>query len=342
MKQERKENMEMLNVLIGCAGFALASRRPVDMMKEAGFFVQEPDYKPGELSENVEEFCRIIKGIDALIVSGAEKVPRAVIESADRLKMIAVRGAGYDGVDLAAATERGVLVTRNPGTNTKAVADMAVGLMLAVCRKIAWMDRGMREGRYADLRVLTYDMYEKKLGIIGLGRIGKAVALRAKGFDMKIVYHDLIEYADFARHQGIQKVPMDTLLRESDFVTLHVPLDDSTRNIIGKPQISMMKPGAVLINTARGGLVDEPALYSALVNNHLYGYGADVHEKEPPVFMQLYRLENVVTTPHMAGVSQQALINMSMECAKKVIQFMIREEVPENALNPEVLDNRVG
>ena len=182
----------MPTVLIGCQGFTTAGRKPIEMMKEAGFTVREPDYKPGDLNENVPEFCRIIKGVEALVVSGAEKVPRPVIESGDQLKMIAVRGVGYDGVDLAAATERGVLVTRNPKSNTKAVADMAVGLMLAVSRKIALMDRGMRGGKYSELRVMSYDMYEKTLGIIGLGRIGKTMALRAKGFEMNILYHDIV------------------------------------------------------------------------------------------------------------------------------------------------------
>jgi D-3-phosphoglycerate dehydrogenase len=331
----------MLNVLIGCAGFALASRKPVEMMQDAGLRIYEPDYAPGELNENVPEFCRIIKNMDGLIVSGAEKVPRSVIKAADRLKIITVRGAGYDGIDLKAATESGILVTRNPGTNTKAVADMTIGLMVSVCRRIGWMDRGIREGRYADLRVITYDMYEKTLGIIGLGRIGKAVALRAKGFDMTILYHDIVEYADFSEKHGIRKVPMKTLLKDSDFVTLHVPLDERTRNIVGDAQIKMMKPGAILINTARGGLIDERALYTALVSGSLYGYGADVHEKEPPVFMDLHRLENVVSTPHMAGVSQQALINMSMGCAEKIIRFFINKEMPQDVLNPEMLDKPV-
>jgi D-3-phosphoglycerate dehydrogenase len=328
----------MQNVLIGCAGFALASRKPIEMMIDAGFNVHEPDYKTGELNNNVPEFCRIIKEIDVLVVSGAERVPRAVIESGDNLKMITVRGAGYDGIDLEAATEAGVLVTRNPDTNTKAVADMAIGLMLAVSRKIAWMDRGMREGKYADLRVITYDMYEKTMGIIGLGRIGKTMALRAKAFEMPVLYHDIVEYSEFANEHGIQKVPQETLLKESDFITLHVPLDDSTRKIIAGPEIQMMKSGAILINTARGGLIDEQALYPALVEGKLYGYGADVHEKEPPSFMAFHSLENVVTTPHMAGVSQQALINMSMGCAEKVIQYIIYKEIPEDVLNPEVLE----
>ncbi len=329
----------MTTVLIGCAGFAIASRKPIDMMQAAGFTVMEPDYQTGELNRNQPEFCRIIKGVDVLVVSGAEKVPRAVIESADRLKMITIRGAGYDAVDLKAATERGVLVTRNPDTNTKAVADVAMGLMLAVSRKIAWMDRGMRDGKYTELRVVTFDLYEKTLGIIGLGRIGKTVALRAKGFDMNVLYHDIVEYSDFEKANSIEKVTFQKLLETSDVVTLHVPFDESTRNIMSAERIRMMKPGAILINTARGGLIDEKALYTALKEDRLYGYGADVHETEPPEFADLHRLENVVTTPHMAGVSQNALINMSMGCAEKAIQYMVKKEIPEDVLNPEVLGN---
>ena len=327
----------MPKVLIGCAGFTIASLKPVDMMKDAGFMVYEPDYKPGELNQNEQEFCRIIKGVDALIVSGAEKVGRRVIESADRLKIIAVRGVGYDGIDLSAATERGVLVSNNPGINRKEVADMAMGLIFSVSRRIGWMDRGMRAGKYSELRVVTSDVYEKTIGIIGLGRIGKTVALRAKGFDMKIRYHDIVDYSDFADEHGIKKVPLPTLLKESDIVTLHVPLDKSTRNMISEPEIKMMKTEAILINTARGGLIEERALYDALKNGHLYGYGADVHAKEPPTFIDLLRLDNVVTTSHMAGVSQNALINMSIESAGKVIQFLSRGEIPADIVNPEVL-----
>jgi D-3-phosphoglycerate dehydrogenase len=134
-------------------------------------------------------------------------------------------------------------------------------------------------------------------------------------------------------------VPLETLLQASDFVTLHVPLDDSTRNLLSAERLAAMKPGAVLINTARGGLIDEAALHRALRDGRLYGYGADVHAQEPPEFMLLLRLENVVTTPHMAGVSQQALINMSTGSARKVIQYLVQNEIPEDVLNPEVLEN---
>lgn len=331
----------MPKVLVVVSGFALASLKPIEMMKEAGLEVVEVDYGPGGLNKDEPEFCRIIKGIDGLIVSGVEKVPRRVIEGADRLKLIVFRGVGYDGMDLAAATDHGIMVVNNPGSNRKAVADMAMGLILSVSRKIGWMDRGMREGKYSDLRVITYDVSEKTIGIIGLGRIGKSVALRAKGFEMDLLYHDIVEYPDFANEQGIKKVSLEALLKNADIVTLHVPLDGSTRKMIGEEQLKMMKSDAILINTARGGLIDEQALYTVLKSGHLYGYGADAHEKEPPVFHDLLQLDNVVTTPHMAGVSQQALINMSVACAEKMIQFFVEEKIPGDVINSEVLEKKM-
>jgi len=332
-----KEADLMLKVLIVASGFSQATRKPIEMMEKAGFLVEEQDYGPGGLNQDEPEFCRIIKGVDALIVTAIEKVTRRIFESADRLKIVAIRSAGFEGMDIRAATGRGVLITYNPGANRQAVADMTLGLMLSVSRKIGWIDRGMREGKYRELRVSTKDIYQKTLGIIGLGRIGKAVALRAKGFDMRIVYHDIVAYPEFAQTHGIEKVSLAQLLNDADIVTFHVPLDESTRNMIGEREIRRMRKGTILINTCRGGVVDEKAIYSALVSGHLYGYGADVHEKEPPVFLDLLRLDNVVTTCHVAGASEQGLINMATEAAEKVIQLLKDGRIPEDVLNPEVL-----
>jgi phosphoglycerate dehydrogenase-like enzyme len=329
----------MLNVLVVASGFSQASSKPVEMMREAGLSVRELDYGPGGLNQKEDEFCRIVPGMDGLIVTAIEKVTRRVFENADRLKLVAIRSSGFEGTDLKAATDHGVLVTHNPGANRQAVADMAFGLMLAVSRRMGWMDRGMRDGKYKELRVTTKEVHGKTLGIIGLGRIGKAVALRAKGFDMKVVYHDMIAYPEFAEKHDIRKIPLEQLLSESDIVTLHVPLDDSTRYMIGSRELEMMQRGTILINTARGGVVNEKAVYSALTQHHLYGYGMDVHEEEPPVFLDLLRLDSVVSTPHMAGASDQGLINMAIEAAEKVIQFLAHDTVPEDVLNREVLES---
>jgi phosphoglycerate dehydrogenase-like enzyme len=326
-----------MKILVVASGFAQASRGPIQMMTEAGFEVEELDYGPAGLNKLEDEFCRIVQGVDGLIVTALELVTRRVFDHAAALKMVAIRSAGFEGTDLRAATDHGVLVTHNPGANRQAVADMAMGLMLSVARGIGWMDRGMRQGRYNELRRKTKDIYRKTLGIIGLGRIGKAVAERARGFDMKILYHDIVAYAEFADARGIEKVPMDRLLQEADVVTLHVPVDDTTRGMLGGGEVDRMKPGAILINTARGGIVDERAIYDALVRGRLYGYGTDVHAEEPPVWHDLIRLENVVSTPHMAGTSEEGLLNMARETAKKTIQFLRDGVIPADVLNPEVL-----
>lgn len=327
----------MVKIVNVVPGFAKVSRRPIEMMIEEGFEVEELDYGLAGLNKDEPEFRRIVQGVDALIVTAMDRVTRRIIEHGDRLKMIAIRSAGFEGTDLAAATDHGILVTHNPGSNSDPVADMAMGMMLSVSKRIGWMDRGMREGKFQELRVNAKDIYQRTLGIIGLGKIGKKVAVRAKGFSMKIVYHDLIRYSDFEKEHGVEKVPMERLLKEADIITLHVPLDESTRRMIGKAEIDQMKPGVILVNTCRGGVVDEPAIYDALNRNHLYGYGTDVHEEEPPAFMALLRHEHVVSAPHAAGISQDGLNNMALLTAGKVIRFLKSGEIPEHVLNPEVL-----
>ena len=327
----------MSKVLIVVPGFAKVSREPIDRMIGAGYKVIEKDYGLAGLNDNEPEFCRIIKGVDALIPTAMDRVTRRIMEHADRLKIIAIRSAGFEGTDLEAATDHGIVVTHNPGSNSDPVADMAIGLMLSVSRRIGWMDRGMRNGKFDDLRINTKDIFRKTLGIIGLGNIGKKVAIRAKGFSMKIIYHDIVAYIDFEKEHGVQKVSMNQLLDTSDIISLHVPLDDSTQRMIGNREIDRMKPGIILINTCRGGVVDEKAVYAALLSGHLYGHGIDVFEDEPPQFHDLLRHQNVVSSPHVAGISEDGLLNMASLSSNKVIQFLNNGTIPENVLNPEVL-----
>jgi len=327
----------MFTVVNVVPGFAKVSRRPIELMLEAGFDVSELDYGLAGLNQDEDEFCRIVQGVDAIIVTAMDVVTRRIMEHADRLKMIAIRSAGFEGTDLAAATDHGILVTHNPGSNSDPVADMAIGMILSVSKRIGWMDRGMREGKFQELRVNAKDIYTRTLGIIGLGKIGKKVAIRAKGFSMKIIYHDLIQYGDFEKEHGVEKVSLDQLLARADVISLHVPVDETTWRMIAKPQIEKMKPGVILVNTCRGGVVDEKAIYDALINNHLYGYGTDVHEEEPPTFMALLRHEHVVSSPHVAGISEDGLNNMAMLTAGKVVRFLTAGEIPDNVLNPEVL-----
>ena len=324
----------MPTVIIMTKKFAEVSRDPITTLEKAGFTVVEKDYDRVQPSQE-DEVCRAIQGADAIIVTAMFPATRKVIESTSRLKMIAIRSAGFEGADLKAATDRGVVVTNNPGANAEAVADMAIGLMLSVSRQIARKDREMRQGLYPRGNG-GEDLFRKTVGIIGLGNVGKRVAKRVQGFEVKVIANDIVEYPEFQKQYNIPYYSKEELLRRSDFVTVHVPLDNSTRGMINEDRLRMMKKTSFLINTARGAIVDEKALYRALKEGWIAGAGLDVFETEPPVFRDHILLDNVVSTPHSAGLSNQASYAMAMETVNKVITFF-QGKAPENVLNPDVL-----
>jgi D-3-phosphoglycerate dehydrogenase len=314
--------------------FSEFSRDPFKAMEQAGLEVVEKDYDRVSPAQE-DELCRVIQGADAIIVTAMFPATRKIIMSADRLKMIAIRSAGFEGSDLQAATEKGVVVTNNPGANAESVADMAIGLMLSVAKQIAQKDREMRRGLYPRGSG-SEDLFRKTVGIIGLGNIGKRVAKRLQGFEVKVIANDILEYPDFQKQYNIPYYSKEVLLQKADFVTIHVPLDPSTRGMINEERLRFMKKTSFLINTARGPIVDEKALYRALKEGWIAGAGLDVFETEPPVFRDHILLDNVVSTPHSAGLSNQATYAMAMETVRKVIT-LLEGKVPENVLNPEVL-----
>jgi D-3-phosphoglycerate dehydrogenase len=314
--------------------FSEFSRDPFKVMEQAGLEVVEKDYDRVSPAQE-DELCRVIQGADAIIVTAMFPATRKIIMSADRLKMIAIRSAGFEGSDLKAATEKGVVVTNNPGANAESVADMAIGLMLSVSKQIAQKDREMRKGLYPRGSG-SEDLFRKTVGIIGLGNIGKRVAKRLQGFEVKVIANDVVEYPDFQKQYNIPYYSKEELLQKADFVTIHVPLDPSTRGMINEERLHLMKKTAFLINTARGPIVDEKALYKALKEGWIAGAGLDVFETEPPVFRDHILLDNVVSTPHSAGLSNQATYAMAMETVRKVIT-LLEGKVPENVLNPDVL-----
>jgi len=324
--------MKKPSVLIMTKKFAEVSQEPIERLKNAGFLVDEKSY---DASNSIAEgeFCKLIKGFDVLITTGAFPVSRGVIESADQLKMIAIRSSGFDGTDIEAAQEKGVLVTHNPGANADSVADMAVGLMLAVLKKIAKLDRKIRGGGWE--RERTLDMHGKVLGIIGIGRIGKLVCKRVQGFDMKIIANDIVEYREFLERNGIESVSKEELLERADIVTIHTPLDDSTRGMIGEKRLRLMKRQGILINAARGPIVDPQSLYKALKEAWIAGAGLDVHMEEPPNFRPLVELDSVVSTCHVAGLSDGASYTMAMQTVDKIITYF-KGGRPEFVLTPGV------
>jgi D-3-phosphoglycerate dehydrogenase len=312
--------------------FAEVSRKPIDVLVDAGLTVHEYSYDTsGSITES--EFCDLIQGMHVLVVTGSFPVSRYVIESADCLKMIAIRSSGFDGTDLLAAEENGIVVTHNPGANADSVADTTIGLILAVLKKIARFDRVIRRGDWG--RERTLDMHGKVLGIIGLGRIGKRVVKRVQGFDMTTLANDIIEYREFSEANDIEMVSKEEIMLRSDIVTVHTPLNESTRGMINGKRLQMMKQDAILINTARGPVVDENALYDALSRGQIRGAGLDVHTTEPPQLRALVELENVVSTCHIGGLSDDASYAMAMRTVEKIVACL-SGQVPSDVLTPGV------
>jgi D-3-phosphoglycerate dehydrogenase len=300
----------------------------LDIFRARGF---EPVIALG-LTE--DELVERVRGVHALVVRSATRITRRVIEAAADLRVIGRAGVGVDNVDSEAATERGIVVMNTPTGNTTTTAELAIALMLALARHVARGDRQARRGSWSKKNLTGSEIAEKQLGVIGLGRIGRVVADRALGLKMRVVAFDPYLTSSNAHvSAGIELVDLDTLLSTSDFVTLHVPLIDSTKNLLSKERIALMKRGARLINAARGGLVDEAALLAALEEGRLAGAALDVFAEEPPPKDHpLLQREDVIVTPHLGASSREAQLNVAVDVAHQVCEFLL-EGVAHNAVN---------
>jgi lactate dehydrogenase-like 2-hydroxyacid dehydrogenase len=263
-----------------------------------------------------------------------------VLAHCSELKIICNVAAGSDNIDLKAATRRGIMVTNTPGVLDETAADFAWCLLLSTARRVVEADRFIRSGKWKGwslMNFLGYDVHHKTLGIVGFGRIGKGMAKRAKGFDMRVIYTD-VQRADEAteREYGVMYVDKRTLLRESDFVSLHVPLLPETTHCISHGDLVLMKKTAILINASRGSVLDEKALIGALKAGKLGGAGLDVYEREPKVERALVGMKNVVLTPHIASASIETRHKMAMMAVQNCIAGLSGQR-PPNLLNPEVL-----
>lgn len=323
--------MSEFRVLVTARSFGRENNEAVDLLLKAGCeVVRGPHNRPhtaGELTVLVVE-------ADALI-AGNDQVDAAVIAAAPRLKAISRYGVGYDNVDLAAAAARGIPVTNTPGTNDDSVADLVFGLLLSLSRQIPAVSALVRQGRWE--RLPGTEVSGKTMGIIGFGRIGRGVAKRAGGFSMQILAADPFVDPETVTRYGAILVSREEVLRKSDFITLHVPFSKENRNLIGPGELALMKPTALLINTARGGLVDEAALAEALRSGRLAGAALDVLEFEPPRSRELLEMENALVTPHIGGFTGEATAAMSLLAAQNVVAALSGHE-PPHTVNPEAFE----
>jgi phosphoglycerate dehydrogenase-like enzyme len=260
-----------------------------------------------------------LKGVCA-VIAGSESYPRAVIESASELRVISRTGVGFDAIDLAACDDRGVVVATTPGVNHHAVAEHTLALLFGVARGFPGTDRRVREGRWK--RIMRPRVMGSTLGIVGFGRIGRAVAMRAVGVGMKVLAYDPFPHHELAETLKVELTGLDDLLERSDYVSLHLPMSAETRRLMNAERFARMKRGSVLINTARGGLVDEPALCAALQSGQLRAAGLDVFEREPlPLDSPLLKLDNLLVAGHTAGLDNESWFDTFTMAAETIVRL---------------------
>ena len=263
-----------------------------------------------------EIMMELLESADA-VIAGSDPLSRRVLEHCPGLKVISRPGVGYDAIDMKAARELGVRVATTPGTNERAVADHAFALILGLARAIVRHDRKTREGNW--IRPVSADVGRKVLGIIGLGAIGRQVALRGRGFDMQVLAYEIFPNLEFVKEHGVELTTLEDLLRRADFVTLHTPSTPDTYHVMNEQRLRMMKSTAYLVNTARGPLIDERALLKALREGWIAGAGLDVFEKEPPGDSPFFDLDNVIVSPHIAGITDDACRAMAEMALQSVV-----------------------
>ena len=279
-----------------------------------------------------EQLARDLAAADALVIRSATKVTSAIIAAAPKLRVIARAGTGVDNVDVASATARGIVVMNAPGANSISVAELALGMILALARHVAAADAAMKQGRWEKNQFLGEEVREKTLGLAGLGRIGQEVARRAAAFDMRVIAHDPFISEEVAADLGVDLVSLDDLFARSDYLSLHMPSTATTRNMVNADRLARAKKGIRIVNTARGDLVDEAALADAIEAGQVGGAALDVFQKEPTVDHRLQRLPQVVATPHIAASTREGQELVGMETIAALRDFL-RDGIIRNAVN---------
>ncbi|SPH24068.1 D-3-phosphoglycerate dehydrogenase [Defluviimonas aquaemixtae] len=304
------------------------SETAVQVFRDRGV---EVDYLP-DLGKDKDALLARIGDYDGLAIRSATKVTEKLLAAADRLKVIGRAGIGVDNVDVSAASKKGVIVMNTPFGNSVTTAEHAIAMMFAVARQLPEASASTHDGKWEKNRFMGVELFNKTLGVIGAGNIGSIVCDRALGLHMKVIAYDPYLSEERAKSMGVTKVDLDELLARADFITLHVPLTDKTRNILSAEAISKTKTGVRIINCARGGLVDEKALAEALKSGRVAGAAFDVFEVEPATDSPLFHLPNVVVTPHLGASTSEAQENVAIQVAEQMSDYLLTGAV-QNALN---------
>lgn len=327
--------MKKTTVLVEARPFGVFDPTQMDRLNHDDRF-EVIDMRGSGVENN--DFMEALKKADAVLCGNDLRIDDGLLETNPNLTIVAKLGAGLDTIDIDAATRHQVLVFHTPGANNQAVADHTFALMLAVARQIVYCDQSLRENRWEHTKIMGIEIWQKTLGLIGLGAIGKCVAQRAAGFQMNIAAYDPFWPAEFAEKHGIEKMEIDELLKVSDVISLHLPLTPDTRGLIDSKSFALMKPTAILVNAARGGVINEDDLYQALKDKKIAGAGIDVFEQEPPAHSRLMELDNVVVTPHTAAFTLDAMNNMNVGVVDQLVQ-LVEGNRPRHSVNPDVFDS---
>jgi glyoxylate/hydroxypyruvate/2-ketogluconate reductase len=292
---------------------------------------------------SADELRRRLADKDGALASGADRIDASIVDAAPKLKAVCNVAVGYNNLDVAALTGRGIVATNTPGVLDETTADTTFALMLAAARRLTEAERWLRAGRWKGWKndqMLGVDVHHATLGIVGMGRIGQALARRAKGFSMRVLYHNRRRCpASVEKAAGARYVTLEKLLKESDFVSLNLPYTPESHHMIGAKQIALMKPTAVLVNAARGGIVDDAALVDALKSRRIRAAGLDVFEGEPKVHPGLLELDNVALAPHIGSATRATRMAMNMLAVKNLVAALAGRR-PPNLVNPEVWPRR--
>ncbi len=334
MSRENSSGVGM-RVFISSRSFGAQCERAIEIIKQVANV--ERSTLAGPLTET--DLVKILPSYDGIIV-GVDEINERVIEACDRLKVVAKHGAGVDNIDLNACTRKGVVVTYIPSANAESVAEFTFCLMLALARKLVSAHASTKAGKWESKNFMGIELYGKTLGIIGMGAVGERVAKRGNGFGMKIICYtrNPEKHSEEAERYAVKFTDLERLLKESDFVSLHCALTPETKGMIGEKELRLMKKNAFLINTSRGPVVQEEAVYQALKDRKIAGAGFDVYTEEPPAAHNpLFELDNVIVTPHIASYTKDALVRVDLIQAKDVVK-VLEGKRPDYVANPEVLE----